>query len=141
MEFIEKINNDMIINESDVLKFEKLIGRDVPDVLRDFYRSYNGASIKLCIFDIDGYDFEVFEILPLVHGKCCVEKIYEDDREDGYIRESLIPLANNSGGDYYYWDKNDEKIYLIYCDDIENEILIADSKEDFFDIMNKNIEN
>lgn len=109
MEFIEKINNDMIINESDILKFEKLIGRDVPDVLRNFYRSYNGASIKLCIFGIDGY-----------------------------IRESLIPLANNSGGDYYYWDKNDEKIYLIYCDDIENEILIADSIEEFFDIMNKN---
>lgn len=100
-------------------------------MLKDFYLKYNGAQIKLCCFKIDEYYYEISELVMLKYGVCCFEKIREND----IIDNSLFPLANNRGGDYYYWDKETENVYLIYGDDIENPIYICKSIKELFDIM------
>lgn len=111
----------------------------MPKSLEEFYLKYDGASIYLILFQIDGYEYEVSKILPLFDGECSVYEFYKMDREDGIIRDTLIPFARNRGGDYYYWDTNDYKVYILYGDDIENEILISDTMDGFFELLENNI--
>ncbi len=103
--------------------------------IKEYYLKHNGAKINLCCFEIDEYEYEISEIIPLKYGSCSLEKVKENDIEDGFIKESLVPIANNRGGDYYYWDKETEEVYLIYGDDIENPIFICDSISELLKIM------
>lgn len=50
----------------------------------------------------------------------------------------MVPIAQNRGGDIYYWDISDENIFLYYCDDIENPIYICENVRALFEIMENN---
>lgn len=99
--------------------------------------NYNGAKIRLCKFYIDNFEHEISEILPLKYGKSCLEEVIKNDRNDDIIPRNMIPIANNRGGDYYYWDVLDESVYLFYCDDIENPVYICNDIEELFNLMSK----
>lgn len=133
--FIKEIKDGYTICEEECMLIEREFGFRMPKVLLEYYKRYNGARIALCRFEVNGYDYEVSEILPLKYGGCCLEEIVRNDREDGIIPHELIPLANNRGGDYYYWDMSTGKVYFIYCDDIENPIQISESIEAFLETM------
>lgn len=47
--FIAEINADAKITEEDILNIEASFGIRFPNILRDFYKEYNGAKIKLCV--------------------------------------------------------------------------------------------
>ncbi len=52
-------------------------------------------------------------MLPLKFGNSCFEEVIKNDRQDDIIPSNMIPIANNRGGDYYYWDMSNEKNIFI----------------------------
>ena len=136
-QFISVHKNNFVVREEDINQVEKHFNIVFPKILRQFYLEHNGDSVELCKFRTDDFEHEIFEILPLKYGDCTVEDVMENDREDEIIPCTMIPIANDRGGDYYYWDLETENVYLYYCDDIENPIYICDSIKSLFDIMNR----
>ena len=133
--FIKEQYSDRLIKNDEITRIEKEFNVKFPTILREYYQNFNGAKIKLCQFEVDGDEYEISELVPLKYGYCCFEKVKENDIQDGIIEETFFPIANNRGGDYYYWDKNTERIYLIYCDDIEEPIQICESIQELFELM------
>lgn len=132
--FVMELNNTHISNE-EILKIERLYNIQFPDILREYYLKHNADKIKLCLFEVDEEEFGVAKIVPLKYGNCDFENIVKNDRDDEIIDPHLYPLARNEGGDYYYWDDRNENVYMIYCDDIENPILICNTVKKFFELM------
>ncbi|MGN6715627.1 SMI1/KNR4 family protein [Anaerocolumna jejuensis] len=82
-------------------------------------------------FEYEDYPYEVRSIVPLRYGRLTFEQIIDNDRD--YMDNNMFPIAGNQGGDCYYWNKNSEKIYLYYCDDIEEPIFICHTVKRFFE--------
>lgn len=138
---IKTIKDDEKISIDDVLEIEHRFGFKMPEILRDYYLMYNGASIYNCVFSIDGYEVEVAKLVELKYGVLPLEKIIEMDREDGFIPSNMIPVARNSGGDYYYWNDQSGQVYLYLSDCIEDPILICENLEEFFALLEKNYQS
>lgn len=128
-----KVDTEKI--EKTVQGLERKYGISFPSAVKDYALEADGASIKLCCFEIDGYVCEVSKIIPVCNGNLTFEKIADNDRVDGFISPSLYPLASNRGGDFYYWDANSDAVYLIFADDIENPFKICSSTEEFFNLL------
>jgi hypothetical protein len=138
---IKSIKDDEKISIDDVLEIEQRFGFKMPEILREYYLMYNGASIYNCVFSIDGYEVEVAKLVELKYGVLPLEKIIEMDREDGFIPSNMIPVARNSGGDYYYWNDQSGQVYLYLSDCIEDPILICENLEEFFALLEKNYQS
>ena len=136
--FIKKMKDDEKITIEDIAEIEKTFSFQMPEILKEYYLANNGASIHRCIFSVDGYEVEVAKLVELKYGYLPLEKIIEMDRKNGFISPNMIPIARNSGGDYYYWDSKSGKVYLFLCDSIENPIWICQNVEEFFSLLQKN---
>ena len=136
--FIKKMKDDEKITIEDIAEIEKTFSFQMPEILKEYYLANNGASIHRCIFSVDGYEVEVAKLVELKYGYLPLEKIIEMDRKDGFISPNMIPIARNSGGDYYYWDSKSGKVYLFLCDSIENPIWICQNVDEFFSLLQKN---
>ena len=136
--FIKKMKDDEKITIEDIAEIEKTFSFQMPEILKEYYLANNGASIHRCIFSVDGYEVEVAKLVELKYGYLPLEKIIEMDRKDGFISPNMIPIARNTGGDYYYWDSKSGKVYLFLCDSIENPIWICQNVEEFFSLLQKN---
>ena len=136
--FMKKMKDDEKITIEDIAEIEKTFSFQMPEILKEYYLANNGASIHRCIFSVDGYEVEVAKLVELKYGYLPLEKIIEMDRKDGFISPNMIPIARNSGGDYYYWDSKSGKVYLFLCDSIENPIWICQNVEEFFSLLQKN---
>ena len=135
--FIKKIKDDEKVSIDDILEIENRFGFKMPDILKNYYLTYNGATIYRCVFLVDGYEVEVAKMVELKHSFLPFEKIIEMDRQDGFISSNMIPIARNSGGDYYYWDKQSGKVYLFLSDSIDNPIIICETVEELFALLQK----
>lgn len=136
--FIKKIRKEYGINNEDIKNIETHFNICFPEILKKYYLEHNGDLIELCKFVIDGYEYEIFEMVQLKYGDCTFEYIVNQDREDKIIPLNMLPIAYNRGGDYYYWDILNENVFLYYCDDIENPIFICDNLLKFFEILEYN---
>lgn len=135
--FIREMREERQVNDEDIRKVEEDWNVRFPAVLKDYYLNYNGASIKLCTFYVNGALHEISDMVPLRYGELCLEKLIKDNRRDAFIPNNMIPVANNQGGDYFYWDTSSGKVFVIFWDSIDNPIPICNSLEEMFDIMNK----
>ena len=81
---------------------------------------------------------EVAKLVELKYGFLPLEKIIEMDREDGFIPSEMIPVARNSGGDFYYWNGQSGQVYLYLCDSIDEPVLICENLDEFFSLLEKN---
>lgn len=136
--FIKNTKDDEKVSIDDILEIEKRFGFKMPERLRDYYLMYNGASIYNCVFSIDGYEVEVANLVELKYGVLPLEKIIEMDRTDGFIPSNMIPVARNSGGDYYYWNNQSGQVYLYLSDSIEDPIWICENAVEFFSLLERN---
>lgn len=139
-EFLRNEINGIKLDEQDIKAIEVLYDFKFPTILFEFYLLYNVEDIKLCIFEIDGFSHGVSSMVPIKGGSLSFEEIVSNDRKDGFIDTNMLPLAMNEGGDIYYWDKNNENVYLYYCDDFENPIYICENIESFFILLSQNID-
>lgn len=138
--FLRSGRSGIKLEESEIKAVEEMFDFKFPPILFDFYLLYNVQDIKLCIFEIDNYSYGVRTMIPLKQGAITFEEIVSNDRQDGFIDENMLPLAMNEGGDFYYWDKNNEHVYFYYDDDIENPIFICENIESFFKLLSQSID-
>lgn len=106
-----------------------------PQILKDYYLKFDGEKIRLKVFSVNGYDCEVAKIVPIIAEKMNFEAITDDDRIEGLIPNSFYPIARDRGGNYYYWDSETYKVYLVLIDDYENPFEVAKSVDAFLDIL------
>lgn len=136
--FIKGCVKECLVNEEQIREIEEIWNISFPEILKDYYQNYNGCKINLCVFFMDGFEYEISEILPLKYGSFTFDDVIANDRGDGIIPSNMIPIAHNRGGDIYYWDTLNENIVLYYSDDIENPIYICDNVKTLFEIMESN---
>ena len=102
------------VSDIDIVRIQDKYGIEMLENLKRFYLEHNGEKIYLCIFG-DDRQYEIAKFLPLT-GKNSVERVKDNDLIDGFIPRNFIPFARDRGGDYYYWDNDDAKIYLVRGD-------------------------
>ena len=122
---------------------EKKYGIVFPDILTSLYTKTNTGNIKNILFEVDGYKYGVWSLIPInPTAKMHFEFIADDDRDERFeseIPDSFYPLAIDRGGDIYYWSNDTKEVYFVIPDDMENPILIADSIEEFFELLNNSV--
>lgn len=151
--FREDCDKYIPVSEDDINRVEKKLGIVFPDVLRKYYLEHNGKYIHTV--DIPWADTDditgVAEILSLTSDdEFNVECIKKKELNEPYdkwvghlrIRTNLIPLAINEGGDIYYWDTNDGKVYISFnADEDENGMeipyYVCSSVDEMFRLMNE----
>ncbi|MBQ3160714.1 MAG: SMI1/KNR4 family protein [Oscillospiraceae bacterium] len=151
--FREDCDKYIPVSEDDINRVEKKLGIVFPDVLRKYYLEHNGKRIHtLYIPECDGEITGVHDIIPIItneiiHGiksEFSVECIKENELNEPWNRVAsyLIPLAINEGGDIYYWDTNDGKVYISFnADEDENGMeipyYVCSSVDEMFRLMNE----
>jgi len=143
--FIESTELDKNVNNDYIDELERKYNIKFPRILREYYLNYNCSKEKECTFKIDGIDredtdFILDTMIPLKYGTICLEKEYEWVLKDEYISNEFIPLAYDMDSDRYYWNSKTGKVYYISQENVENPILLCNSVEDFFDILNRSCE-
>lgn len=133
--FLKDTQKQNRLSEKDIKRIEEKYFIEFPSILKEFYLNYDGNKINLCIFKVDGYECEVAKIIPLNTSGLTFEKIVDNDRADGFISEDLYPIASNRGGDFYYWNAKNGKVYLVFNDDIDNPFFVTEDIEAFFNIL------
>jgi len=139
-EFLRKENNGIKPEVQDIKAIEDLYDFKFPQILFNFYLLHNVERIKSCIFEIDGFWHGVNSMIPLKGSSSSFGDMVSDDRKDGFIDINMLPLAMDGGGNTYYWDRNNENVYLYYDDDIENPIFICENIESFFELLSQSID-
>ena len=67
-EFLKNENNGIKPEVQDIKAIEDLCDFKFPQILFDFYLLHNVEDIKLCIFEIDGFEHGVNSMVPLKGG-------------------------------------------------------------------------
>lgn len=134
MKFIAKSKNKL--SPTLIAEIEKKYQMKFPAALRNYYLSYGDCLIHTCEFQINGVLREVNAIIPLsFNERLHFSKIVERERAEEWIPKTFYPFAYDSGGNYYYWDATNGKIYLIFSDDVDKPKGICDSIDDFFSLL------
>jgi len=140
--FIESEELDKKVTEDYINELEKKMKIVFPNILREYYLKHNFSKEKECTFRIEGIDadFILNCIIPLKYGKVSLEKQYEWVLKDDYLSNELIPLAIDMDEDNYYWNSKTGKVYYISLSNVENPILVCNSVDEFFEILNKSVD-
>lgn len=143
--FIESLESEKNVNNNYIDEIGKKYNINFPNILREYYLNYNCSKLKECTFKIEDIDGEGSEfildtIIPLKYGTICLEKEYEWVLKDEYIPNDFIPLAYDMNSDRYYWNSKTGKVYYISDENVENPILLCNSVDEFFDILNRSCE-
>jgi len=140
--FIESEELDKKVTEDYINELEKKMKIVFPNILREYYLKHNFSKEKECTFRIEGIDadFILNCIIPLKYGKVSLEKQYEWVLKDDYLSNELIPLAIDMDEDNYYWNSKTGKVYYISLSNVENKILVCNSVDEFFEILNKSVD-
>lgn len=122
-------NNGKKIAEKDIEAIEKKYNFSIPKVLKDFYLEYNDCKVYLCLFYVEEYEYEVLQFSSL--------KDMDETKElfDEFLPARFVPFAYDEGGDYFFWNSENGKVYMIRSDDIETHQLVCGSIEEFFEIL------
>lgn len=115
-----------------IAMLEEKYSINFPDILKEYYSKFDGEKIELVTFFIDGFECEVAKIVPIISEKMNFESVTDNDKADGFMPADYYPIARDRGGDYYYWDSQTGKVYLVFVDDYENPFEVAGSVKEFF---------
>ena len=130
-------NNNTKLSEDEIHRFEEQYQLVIPDVLREYYLSYNGYQIAEAFFIRDGTGYSVRKITPLLGKGDSVETMLDNAVKYDDVPAHLIPLADDRGNGLYYWDKRNEHVYFRYVDDIGYYTFICKGLDHFFEILNQ----
>ena len=131
LSFIKNIRPEYRITTDDIKNIENKFDIVFPEILSEFLLANNGAEIILSEIVNSGIRYEVASLVPVLHGRLSVEKIMEWDKLDAIIKNGLVPIASDRGGNIYYCDSVCGDIVLYFADDIENPRQVSKSFQDF----------
>ena len=102
-----------------------------PELLRNYLLEYGDAPIKECNFKDKKYSTNLRQI--------CSPLKEDNLKKEGFIPHNFYAIAYDSGGNYFYWNAKDNKIYMAFNDDIDNPFVFFHSVEEMFKEMEKSI--
>lgn len=119
-----------------VKKLENKYRVSFPVELINFHLEYDNDIFQSCYFDINNQTFDVRKLYPF----CCseglsFEVVNDDVRKNELIGHVFYSFAMDNGGNDYYWNSDDNKIYYIPWDDIFTPRLICNSLKEFLDMF------
>ena len=123
-----------------IQKVEQQWNIQFPEVLKEYYLHHNMAVTKDTSFTVHGLEFYLNFMAPLCYGDLPVEKLLGMMAKKSYYPKALVPLAEDTEGDYFYWDRISGKVYYICRENVENPIPICDSVEAFIELLNNSCE-
>jgi hypothetical protein len=144
-------NSGYDVSDEDLNRIEHKYSFKFPQVLRQYYLSYNGAALKDLYADgIANEGFGLHDIypvkykwdysqgnkvMPVLADVGQMEEFYEWSKDDFpvVVDNDLVPFANEAGGDEYYWQKNTGAVFYLCHEDIDNLIPAFDSVDAFFE--------
>lgn len=77
----------------------------------------------------------VDKMFYIKHSNVALELIMQWDRQDGFIPVTMVPLAYAHGGERYYWNTEDESVYFIDGQDIENPVFVCKTIDEFLKLI------
>lgn len=146
------------VTEADINRIEKKFSIAFPEILKKYYLEHNAKFIHgEKIQELGGEEAYIHDIFPLISTpinefgvkneysvECIKDKEMSELEELGYlrIRNNFIPLAINQGGNIYYWDSHDGKVYISFnADEDENGLevpyYVCSSVEEMFKLMDE----
>lgn len=103
----------------------------IPELLRNYLLEYGDAPIKECNFKDKKY---------LTNLRQICSPLKEDNlKKEGFIPHNFYSIAYDAGGNYFYWNAEDNKIYMAFNDDIDNIFVCFNSVKEMFKAMEKSI--
>ena len=133
-------------SEARTAYLEQKYGIAFPDILKDLYSKTDRFEIKTCYIETEHYleDLEVCDLVTLedaVGGfEQLVDEIYRAEPMNRYIPEDWFPLAEEECGDHFFWSSKTQQVYYVSEEDSNEKILIADSIEEFIDMLNDSVD-
>lgn len=137
--FIKKEDASCKIDASYIHEAEKNINAVFPKILAKYYLEHNGAEINEISFIKNGIGFVVIELYTIKYGNQPIEEMVAINSTDEGFPAGFIPLGLDEDYDEYCWDKNTGKVYYFCRENDKNPFLIADSVDEFFELLNGNI--
>ncbi len=138
-DFIINCNQEQNVTEEYINELEAKRNIKFPKILRNLYLQYNKSNIEEISFSIHNLEFSVEFLIPLKYGNVNVEKILSFNDSNEFVPKTFIPFAEDVDGEDFYWDLADGKVYYLSMGNVENPIPVADSIDEFFELLNKNI--
>ncbi|WP_024856159.1 SMI1/KNR4 family protein [Ruminococcus albus] len=130
-------------SEARIAYLEQKYGIVFPEILKDLYSRTDCSGMRSCYIEID-HDFEVYDLVTLedeVGGfEQLVDCIYRTEPLCRYIPDDWFPLAEDKDGNHFFWSSKTQQVYYGSCEEIEDKILIADSIEEFIDMLNDSVD-
>ena len=143
-------NSGYDVSEEDLNRIEHKYSFKFPQVLRQYYLSYNGAALKdLYAYGIPNERFGLHDIypvkykwdysqgnkvMPVLADVGQMERSYEWSKDfPEVVDNDLVLFANDAGGGQYFWQKNTDAVFYLYHEDIDDLIPAFDSVDAFFE--------
>lgn len=115
MSVIEMKDPGPLIGPDDIKALEKLIGWKLDQSFVDQYTTFNGGYPKRAYWNIDDYDtleIQSFLIMKLSSSEYTLERTYKFGVFKGFLLSSLLPFANDHGGNYFCIDQKAQVLYV-----------------------------
>ncbi len=126
------------VTAQEIAALEEHYHLHLPQELKTFYENHNGQGIKPVVFSVDGRSFDVYSMLPLLSGTMPIEHILEIYQSANRIPLTFFPLAVSFDGEDYFYDTQNDDVYLIPIEQPSNRQLVCHSITRFFQLLNEN---
>lgn len=138
--FIECDTGEENVSVEYIRQLEERLHIQFPEVLVEYYLHHNMAETKEISFVKHDLEFGVNYLNPLCYSDVSVEELLLYMKGKSYYGDTLIPLAEDTEGDNFYWDSQSGKVCYICRENVENPIPICDSVEAFIELLNNSCE-
>ena len=125
-------------SEDEIKRIENKYNIAFPEILRNYYLECNIEYIRTVRFKAGIDENKEFSVHGINEFKN-VEQHKDIEIKEGWTHKDFYPFAYDEGGNAYYWSSKDGKVYLLFSDDIENEIFVCNSVKEMFEIMEDNV--
>lgn len=137
--FIEFDDQSGNVTNEYIDMFEEKYDIIFPELLKQFYTEHNFAELKEHCFVLHkDIKFQIDFILPIAGANDNVEKgisfVLKNYKD---MPSSFVPLARDIESEYYYWDKNDERVYCVSIGNPEHPIPVSNNIKEFFQVLNE----
>ncbi len=125
------------IRREDLTELENRFHFLFPVSLKDYYLLFNGCEITPCMLSVNGKEYRVDEMIPVLRGAIHLEEAINIQIESEVLPGSLIPFARNKLCGIFYWERSGGGVYFSFYDDPHAIEPICGSVDTFFEMMNQ----
>lgn len=130
--FLYEESDADLLDDVDLEQFEKDYHLQLPSLLKDYLKKYNGMPIRPCSLRAGSKLMPVEWIFPLYTGSMPADRILDLFRPGCRIPPSYYPLASSSDDYHFFLDTETGHVMLMPLENPNEKILAAVDLEAFF---------